>query len=377
MESINLIQPSNLFLFGGIYRNKKVLVTGNTGFKGTWLTAWLLMLGAKVYGLSNGIPTKPSHFAAADLKNKITYFEKDIRNLQDVRHIIGEIQPDFVFHLAAQPLVRLSYSDPALTIETNVMGTMNVLEGLRQSNHSCCAVMITSDKCYDNVEWVYGYRETDALGGKDPYSASKGAAELAIKTYAFSFFNANNSRVKVAPVRAGNVIGGGDWAEDRIVPDCVRAWSRGDQVEVRNPAATRPWQHVLEPLSGYLLVGQKLCENPALNGEPFNFGPRDDQNYTVGELIAEMRKSWPGVEAGKNQVHNDEKKESTLLKLCCDKAMHFLGWKATLNFEETARFIVDWYRKFYEAKEDIFTLSCKQIEQYVELAKKREHGWVK
>ncbi|MCK4814618.1 CDP-glucose 4,6-dehydratase, partial [bacterium] len=220
------------------------------------------------------------------------------------------------------------------------------------------------------------YRETDALGGKDPYSASKGAAELVIKTYAFSFFNADDSKIKVAPVRAGNVIGGGDWAEDRIVPDCVRAWSMENDVQVRNPAATRPWQHVLEPLSGYLLLGQKLYENPELNGEPFNFGPRDDQNYTVGELITEMQKNWPGVKAENVQV-SDEKKESALLKLCCDKAMHFLGWEATLNFEETARFTVDWYRSFYERKENIFTMSCKQIEQYVELAKKREHGWVK
>lgn len=371
------MHSSNSSLFGDIYRNKKVLVTGNTGFKGSWLSVWLLMLGAKVYGLSNGIPTEPSHFAAADLKDKLTYFEKDIRSLRDVGNAIEEIQPDFVFHLAAQALVRLSYSDPVLTIETNAIGTMNVLEGLRQSNHSCCAVMITSDKCYDNVEWVYGYRETDVLGGTDPYSASKGIAELAIKTYTHSFFSAENSNVKVASARAGNVIGGGDWAEDRIVPDCARAWSRGNHVQVRNPAATRPWQHVLEPLSGYLLLGKKLYENPGLNGEPFNFGPGDDQNYSVGELITEMQKSWSGVEIEINQVHNAEKKESTLLKLCCDKAMHFLSWKATLNFEEIARFTVNWYRSFYEGKEDTFTLSCKQIEQYIELAKRREHDWVK
>ena len=373
----NFLHIPNLSLFGDIYRNKKVLVTGNTGFKGSWVSVWLLMLGAKVYGLSNGIPTEPSHFVAVNLNDRVTYFEKDIRSLHDVRHVIEEIQPDFVFHLAAQALVRLSYGDPALTIETNVMGTMNVLEGLRQSNHSCCAVMITSDKCYDNVEWVYGYRETDVLGGDDPYSASKGAAELVIKTYVRSFFSAENSNVKAASVRAGNVIGGGDWAEDRIVSDCVRAWSRGDHVQVRNPAATRPWQHVLEPLSGYLLLGQKLCENSALNGEPFNFGPRASQSYPVGELIAEMRKSWPGVEAGDTQVHNDEKIESTLLKLCSDKAMHFLGWEATLNFQETARYTVDWYWRFYEGKEDIFKMSCKQIEQYVELAKKRGYDWVK
>ena len=367
----------NLSIFGDIYRDKKILVTGNTGFKGSWLSVWLLMLGAKVYGLSNGIPTTPSHFEAADLRDKVTYFEKDIRSLQDVSHIIDTIQPDFVFHLAAQPIVRLSYSAPALTIETNVIGTMNILEALRQSNHPCCAIMITSDKCYDNVEWIYGYRETDALGGKDPYSASKGAAELVIKTYAFSFFNTDGSRVKVAPVRAGNVIGGGDWAENRIVPDCVRAWSSGNHVQVRNPKATRPWQYVLEPLSGYLLLGQKLYDNPELNGEPFNFGPREDQNYTVDELIDEMQKSWPGAGMKHSQDLSDHKKESTLLKLCCDKALHYLGWKATLNFEEMVRFTVDWYRNFYERKENIFKMSCKQIEQYVALAKKRGRCWVK
>jgi len=376
-NELALAVSSNLVSFGDIYRNRKVLVTGNTGFKGSWLTVWLLNLGAKVYGLSNAIPTQPSHFEAADLKDKITYFEKDIRSLPDVAHVIEEIRPDFIFHLAAQSLVRLSYSDPSLTIETNTVGTMNMLEGLRQSNHSCCAIMITSDKCYDNVEWCYGYRENDALGGKDPYSASKGAAELVIKTYSYSFFSTENSNVKAASVRAGNVIGGGDWAEDRIVPDCMRAWSRGDHAQVRNPAATRPWQHVLEPLGGYLLLGQRLYENSELNGESFNFGPRDDQNYSVNELITEMRKSWPGVEAGNNQICNDEKKESTLLKLCCDKAMQFLGWKATLGFEETVRFTVDWYRRFYEGKEDVFKTDCTQIEQYVELANKRECVWVK
>ena len=378
MKNINkFIHIPSLSLFTDIYRNKKVLVTGNTGFKGSWLSVWLLMLGAKVYGLSNGIPTEPSHFVAVKLNDRVTYVEKDIRSLHDVRHVIEKIRPDFVFHLAAQALVRLSYRDPVLTIETNAIGTMNVLEGLRQSNHSCCAVMITSDKCYDNVGWAYGYRETDALGGKDPYSASKGAAEFIIKTYTNSFFCAENSNVKIASVRAGNVIGGGDWAEDRIVPDCVRSWSKGDYVQIRNPAATRPWQHVLEALSGYLLLGQKLSENPVLNGEPFNFGPWDDQNYTVGELIAEMQKNWPSVEAEINQVHNDERKESGLLKLCCDKATHLLDWKATLNFEETVQFTVDWYRIFYEEKEDIFKMSCKQIDQYVELAIKRGQGWVK
>lgn len=374
--NLPLSKKNNLSLFNDIYHDKKVLVTGNTGFKGSWLSVWLLMLGAEVYGLSNGIPTRPSHFAAARLMEKLTYFEKDVRSLQDVKRIIEKVMPDFVFHLAAQPLVRESYSNPALTIETNVIGTMNVLEALRLVNHPCRAVMITSDKCYDNVEWIWGYRETDALGGKDPYSASKGTAELVIKTYANSFFNREDSRVKVASVRAGNVIGGGDWAQDRIVPDCMRAWSQEKSVKVRNLKATRPWQHVLEPLSGYLRVGQKLFENSKLNGEPFNFGPDADQNYTVGELIAEMQKIWKGkVEEIQNS--KDEKKESALLKLCCDKALHLLGWRANLNFKETVQFTIDWYRKYYEQKEDVFNMTCNQIEEYVKLAEARRQIWVK
>ena len=371
------MQINNQSMFNNIYRDKKVLVTGNTGFKGSWLSIWLLMLGAKVYGLSNGIPTKPSHFDAAKMRDKITYIEKDIRSLHDVKQTINEIKPDFVFHLAAQPLVRLSYNDPTLTIETNVIGTMNVLDALRQVNHQCTAIMITSDKCYDNVEWTWGYREMDALGGKDPYSASKGAAELVIKTYAHSFFNTTESNVKVASVRAGNVIGGGDWAQDRIVPDCVRAWSNGDKVQVRNLAATRPWQHVLEPLSGYLLVGQRLFENPELNGEPFNFGPNADQNYTVGDLIDEMQKYWSGADVEVVSDPDDQKKESTLLKLCCDKALHFLSWKPTLNFQETVQFTVEWYRKYYDQNEDVFKITCKQIEDYVQLASKSQQKWVK
>ena len=371
------MQPNNPTTFGNTYRNKKVLITGNTGFKGSWLSVWLLMLGARVYGFSNGIPTQPSHFTAAGLDNKITYFERDVRSLQDVKQVIGETKPDFVFHLAAQPIVRLSYSDPALTIETNVMGTMNILEALKRTNRQCCAVMITSDKCYDNVEWIWGYRETDTLGGNDPYSASKGAAELVIKTYANSFFNTEESRIKVVSARAGNVIGGGDWAQDRIVPDCVTAWSKGANVNVRNRLATRPWQHVLEPLSGYLRLGQGLSENPKLNGEPFNFGPNADQNYTVGELIDEMRKYWHG--AGVDVIHDSDKrkKEATLLKLCCDKALHHLGWQPTLNFNEAARFTIEWYRKYYDQNEEILNLTCNQIEEYVQLALKRQRTWVK
>lgn len=358
------------------YRNKSVLVTGNTGFKGSWLCAWLSLLDAKVTGISNGIPTSPSHFESLKLESKAEWYEEDVRDLNSVRQIIESSNPDFIFHLAAQPLVRESYEDPVTTIETNVIGTMNVLESLRQINHKCTAIMITSDKCYDNVEWLWGYRETDHLGGKDPYSASKGAAEMVIKTYADSFFKAAESNVKIASVRAGNVIGGGDWAKDRIVPDCIRSWSENKPVEIRSPNATRPWQHVLEPLSGYLLLGQMLSDDSGLNGEPFNFGPNANQNYTVKELVDRMQDYWPGtnVDYGGNF---SSKKESGLLKLCCDKALHLLGWQPTLTFDETAQFTVEWYRDFYFGEKDVYKMTCKQIAEYVKKASEREQEWVR
>lgn len=362
--------------FKDVYKNKKVLVTGNTGFKGSWLTVWLKMLGGKVHGLSYGVPTEPSHFDSAGLDTKMPSHECDVRDFGAVKKVISQIDPDFVFHLAAQPLVRESYLDPVTTIETNVIGTMNVLEALRQVNHKCTAIMITSDKCYDNVEWTWGYRETDHLGGKDPYSASKGAAELIIKTYAHSFFCKDESNIKVASVRAGNVIGGGDWAKDRIVPDCMRAWSAGENVHIRSPEATRPWQHVLEPLSGYLLLGQRLFEDHELNGEPFNFGPHANQNFTVRHLITKMQEYWKG---GVEYVEPSAKveKEATLLKLCCDKALHTLGWQPTLNFDETARFTVDWYHKFYFDSPDVYKMTCSQIKEYIKKASERDQVWVK
>ncbi|WP_407282788.1 CDP-glucose 4,6-dehydratase [Methanolobus sp. WCC1] len=363
-------------IFRNCYRNKNVLVTGNTGFKGSWLCAWLSLLGVKISGISNGIPTSPSHFSIMEPKLNIEWYEEDVRDLNSVRQIIESSNPDFIFHLAAQPLVRESYEDPVTTIETNVIGTMNVLESLRQINHKCTAIMITSDKCYDNVEWLWGYRETDHLGGKDPYSASKGAAEMVIKTYADSFFKAAESNVKIASVRAGNVIGGGDWAKDRIVPDCIRSWSENKPVEIRSPNATRPWQHVLEPLSGYLLLGQMLSEDSGLNGEPFNFGPNANQNYTVKELVDRMQYYWPGTKTDYG-VNSSSKKESGLLKLCCDKALHLLGWQPTLTFDETAQFTVEWYRDFYSGEKDVYEMTCKQIAEYVKKASERKQEWVK
>jgi len=361
--------------FRNVYSNKKILVTGNTGFKGSWLAAWLLQLNAEVSGLSNGVPTDPSHFDAAGHLKKIRYFEKDIRNLPDVISAIREIKPDFVFHLAAQPLVRYSYDDPMETITSNALGTANILEALRLTNHPCIAVMITSDKAYDNVEWTWGYRENDPLGGKDPYSASKGMAELAIKTYAHSYFSRPDSQVKVAVGRAGNVIGGGDWARDRIVPDAMRSWSQGKVLEIRSPSATRPWQHVLEPLSGYLLLGAKLFENSGLNSEAFNFGPGAEQNFTVSQLLTEMKNHWEGANWKDISDPSETRHEAGLLKLCCDKALHMLGWKPTLTFEENCAMTVDWYRSFYEGNSDVWAMTLEQIQAYSRFALERKSGW--
>lgn len=364
-------------MFDNIYKNKKVLITGNTGFKGSWLTMWLHLLGADLYGISKGtLPTTPSMFEALDLKNKIKYYEQNLLDAQASHKIIEEVRPDFVFHLAAQAIVGESYSDPIDTFATNVMGTVHVLDSLRRINHPCTAVIITSDKAYDNVEWKWGYRETDHLGGKDPYSASKGAAEMAIKGYYHSFFNNDNSNVRLVVTRAGNVIGGGDWAEKRIVPDCFRAWSNQEVVEIRSPQATRPWQHVLEPLSGYLRAGQLLHQQKHLSGQAYNFGPNSDQNHTVLELLQELAKYWH------QKVEFDiktQKKfhEAGLLKLNCDKALHDLAWKPTLNFTETAQFTTNWYNQYYSkvSSEKMFEFTQQQIDNYSGHAKQKGHLW--
>ena len=280
-------------IFNDVFRSKKVLITGNTGFKGSWLSVWLNSLGAQVYGISKDIPTKPSMFSELGLKKIVTHYEEDVANYNSIKKIIEKVKPDFLFHMAAQAIVATSYNDPLDTIRTNVMGTANVLEALKEINLKCTAIIITSDKCYDNVEWVWGYKESDALGGQDIYSGSKGAAELIFKSYFHSFFkNIENCNVRLASVRAGNVIGGGDWADYRIVPDCIKAWIKGESVEIRSPKATRPWQHVLEPLSGYLTIAKKLCEDINFNGESFNFGPKAEYNKTVMELINDLSKNW-------------------------------------------------------------------------------------
>ena len=354
------------------YRGKTVLLTGHTGFKGSWLAIWLTHLGARVVGVALEPPSTPSNFAASRVADHVRDIRQDIRDLASLRDVLQQERPDFVFHLAAQALLRTSYAEPLETMSTNAIGTASVLEALRSVGHSVVAVMITSDKSYDNVEWLWGYRENDRLGGKDPYSASKGMAELAIRSYVDSYFRNADSKVRLAVARAGNVIGGGDWAADRIVPDCVRAWSEGGSVDIRSPNATRPWQHVLEPLCGYLALGALLANDPDLHGEAYNFGPPADQDISVGKLIDEMAKHWPDVRWKDASGGNVGAREAMLLKLNCDKAMIELSWRATLRFEETVAMTADWYKHYYrEHPDSMRDFSLAQIRNYMELHDQR------
>ena len=365
-------------MFNDIYKNKKVLVTGHTGFKGTWLTTWLLKLGANVVGISKDIPTTPSMFKELNLEEKIKHYEEDIRDLSKMTQIISDEKPEFLFHLAAQPIVSTSYSDPIETISSNVMGTANILEALKTSNHKCTAIIITSDKAYDNVEQVWGYKEDDKMGGKDIYSGSKGAAELIIKSYYHSFLKKDDCNIKLAIGRAGNVIGGGDWAKDRIVVDCMQAWSEGETVEIRAPKATRPWQHVLEPLSGYLNLGQVLYEDASLHGEAFNFGPRAEQNHTVVDLLVDLSKYWhfENESTAYKVTDNIPFHEAGLLKLNCDKALFFMKWQANLEYKDTIRFTSEWYYDFYKNRDkNILDKTLEQISEYESMAKNRGLKW--
>ena len=354
-------------MFSDIYRGKKVLVTGHTGFKGSWLCQWLLKLGAHVVGFSKDIPTTPSLFEALGLQDRVTHYVADVRDLSKLSSVIADERPDFIFHLAAQAIVSASYRDPIETISTNVIGTTNVLEAVRSIKHKCIVVMITSDKCYENVEWLWGYKETDQLGGKDIYSGSKGAAELIIHSYQESFFQADNL-VRIGTGRAGNVIGGGDWAADRIVVDTVKAWSCGSSVEIRCPDATRPWQHVLEPLSGYLCLGESLWRSADANHEAFNFGPSTPETHKVTDLLHEMHAKWFSSLDNATEPYritgNVPFNEAGLLKLNCDKAKYFLGWSSSLSYSQTVEMIVRWYKAFYLESEDVQSMTNEQITFY-------------
>lgn len=368
-------------MFGSIYNGKKVWLSGHTGFKGSWMAEWLLSQGAIVHGYSLAPDAGPALFNQLQLAGRLENEINDIRDAAAVKKSIFETQPDFVFHLAAQPLVRYSYDAPVDTYEVNVMGTVNVLESLRHLGKSCAAVFITTDKCYENREWVHGYREEDALGGFDPYSSSKAAAELAISSWRRSFFV--NHPVKIASARAGNVIGGGDWAKDRIIPDCVRSLQKGEAIPVRNKVATRPWQHVLEPLSGYLWLGALLA-NPQLGrfdgsyySSAFNFGPTNSSNQNVKSLVEELLKHWPGTWTDKSDPKAAH--EAKLLHLTTDKAHGLLGWQPVWNFSETVARTAQWYRTVTESNNSNSAreLTLAQIQNYAQQAAERQIEWAK
>jgi len=348
------------------FSGKRVLVTGNSGFKGAWLSTWLTELGAKVYGLSIGIPTEVSLFEdlGGSLKTETAWV--DVCDTSEVQNFLEEKQPDFIFHLAAQPIVATSFGDPLETWRTNTLGTVSILEAIRRSNLvDVSVVMITSDKVYRNHEWPWGYRETDELGGDDPYSASKAGAELAIRSFVSSgYFNERN--IRIASVRAGNVIGGGDWALGRVVPDAIRAWSAQQVLTLRNPSSTRPWQHVLEPLGGYLLTALALRNQTLTSGESLNFGPSDQSAKTVGDLA----QSLSAALAGENPLRVDfgprTLNESGLLRLSSDKSLQLLGWQALLNFEHTIKWTAAWYFH-HNAGTEALTLCLEQIKKYQSL----------
>ncbi|HZG09361.1 MAG TPA: CDP-glucose 4,6-dehydratase [Allosphingosinicella sp.] len=363
--------------FSDAFAGRRILVTGHTGFKGSWLTSWLLDLGAQVCGYSDTVPTSPSLFELGNLGDRIDHQLGDVRDLDRFAQVLSSFRPDAVFHLAAQAIVSTSYRNPLDTISTNVMGTATVLEAMRQVDWPCVGVIITSDKCYENVEWPWGYRETDRLGGKDVYSASKGAAELVFHAYLHSFFSKADSPVRLATARAGNVVGGGDWAADRIVVDCVTSWMDGRSVEIRSPRATRPWQHVLEPLSGYLALGAKLLGSGDLHGESYNFGPAAEQNRTVVELIGDLAKEWGSQdsESGYRITADIPFHEAGLLKLSCDKALMDLRWQPTLNYEECIALTGGWYRRVLREQEDAFAVTAEQVRAYERLATERRRVW--
>lgn len=345
------------------YKNKVVLVTGHTGFKGSWLCIWLRELGAKVIGYGLDPYTQKDNFVLSKLEEKIIDVRGDIRDLKKLRQVFDTYQPEMVFHLAAQPLVRQGYEEPLYTYQVNVLGTLNVLECIRQTKSVKVAIMVTTDKCYENKEQIWGYRESDPLGGYDPYSSSKAAMEIACQSWRASFFNPKNFKEHgkaLATVRAGNVIGGGDWAKDRILPDCVRALEKNENIILRNPGAIRPWEHVLEPLSGYLLLGARMLENPIVYSEAWNFGPYIDSIIPVGELVEQVIKHY-----GRGRAIQEEKvgpHEANLLNLDISKAIFKLGWKPTWTIDEAVAYTILWYQKC--EVEDVYNLCVSQIKTF-------------
>jgi len=359
-------------VFGDFFRNKKVLITGTTGFKGSWLSVWLNELGAAVYGYALPPKSKIDNFVITGLEDRITQKYGDVRDLDQLINYFTEVRPDIAFHLSAQPLVLESYRNPQETFATNMMGTVNFLEAVRLTGTVKATVIVTSDKCYQNNEWVWGYKETDRLGGNDPYSASKGCAELIVNSYVKSFFSGVES-CQTATVRAGNVIGGGDWADNRIVPDFFRSMMRKEKLVLRYPFASRPWQYVLEPLSGYLYLCAKLYRDKKQFQGAWNFGPLDSNHYTVADLINKIIDFYGEGEL--EMIHKESQyHETTMLKLDISKAMKYLKWKPVLNFAETVQFTVSGYKDDLVG-EELYSKRLEQINEFVLKAKNQSIEW--
>jgi len=373
-----MTEPEMTQLFDGYYAGRRVFVTGHTGFKGSWLTQWLLLLGVEVTGYSIGVPTQPSLYESLGLSGQIRDVRGDVRRSQDVQTAMAKAAPEVVIHMAAQALVLPSYADPLTTFETNVMGTANVLEAARHCPSVRSVVIVTTDKCYANNEWQYGYREADALGGHDPYSASKAAAEMVVASYRSSFFDAGETsgkRTGVASVRSGNVIGGGDWAADRLVPDCMRALAEGKPIVVRNPGSVRPWQHVLEPLSGYLWLGALLARDPAKYDGAWNFGPNPESAVSVEQLVSQVCQAWGGAARFETATPAHALSEAGILRLDCTKARSQLGWHPVYDMGEVIQHTVTWYRSTMEDASQAVPLTVRGIGDYVQAARAKGVSW--
>lgn len=356
-------------LFGGVYNGRKCLVTGDSGFKGSWLASWLTQMGAEVMGYALPPNTQTNHKTL--LQTGYKFVEGNILDYKVLKSVFEEFQPEIVFHLAAQSLVKYSYDNPIETYQTNVIGTLNILEVSRQTESIKAIVNVTTDKCYENREWIWGYRENDPMGGHDPYSSSKGCAELLTQSYRKSFFGGDTNQILLASVRAGNVIGGGDWSHDRLIPDLIKATTAAKETEIRNPLATRPWQHVLDPLSGYLLLGWKLFEGKKEFAEGWNFGPDLSSNLSVKEIADEAKSSWPKIKytisSDKNNHH-----EANLLMLDCSKANKLLKWTPVWDRSETIKKTIVWYKDFYE---NGILNTEKDIMSYIQDALTKKKVW--
>jgi len=351
-----------LDLFNNTFKNKKILVTGDTGFKGSWMCIWLKELGADVYGYALPPLTKKDNFVTTNLSEKINHQDGDVRNLEQLKSYFNTVQPDIAFHLAAQPLVIESYQNPHYNFETNLMGTVNFFEAVRDCTSVKVAINITTDKCYQNNEWLWGYRENDAMGGDDPYSASKGCSELITNSYIKSFFTKEGT-AHVASGRAGNVIGGGDWADNRIIPDMMRAHESNQISEIRNPNSVRPWQFVLEPIFGYLKLAEKLLTEGKKFAGGWNFGPSAFENYSVGDVVNEVKKIIPSIKIDA-PLSAEKLHEAGLLKLDITKAVNYLGWKPKLNFEETIKSTIEGYLDELSNLNNIYDCRVNQIKSY-------------